>query len=103
MLTTVLAISAASWGVVMALAPLLQLRRMLRQHSADDVSVGYLSLLMPGFILWIAYGTAISDIALIVPNSVSALVTGVTIAIAVRYRRKSRTLDESFKTPAGAG
>jgi len=46
--TTVLAVAAASWGVVMALAPLLQLRRMLGRRSSDDVSIGYLVLLLPG-------------------------------------------------------
>lgn len=46
MLTTLLAVAAASWGVVMALAPLLQLRRMLHRDSSDDVSIGYLVLLL---------------------------------------------------------
>lgn len=86
MLTTVLAVAAASWGVVMALAPLLQLRRMLRRRSSEDVSIGYLVLLLPGFCLWVSYGIASGDIALVIPNTVAAVIAGGTIAVAVRLR-----------------
>lgn len=54
---TVLALAAATWGVVMALAPLIQLRRMLRRGSSDDVSLGYLVLLLPGFACGSATGS----------------------------------------------
>lgn len=87
MLTTVLAVAAATWGVVMALAPLLQLRRMLRRHSSDDVSIGYLVLLLPGFCLWVSYGIASDDPALVVPNTVATLIAGLTIVVAVRLRQ----------------
>lgn len=71
--TTVLAVAAASWSVVMALAPLLQLRRMLGGRSSDDVSIGYLVLLLPGFCLWVSYGIASGDTALLIPNSAAAV------------------------------
>jgi MtN3 and saliva related transmembrane protein len=51
MLQTVLAIAAAAWGVVMGVAPVLQISRMLRRGSSDDVSVAYLAVLVPGFLL----------------------------------------------------
>lgn len=86
-LTTVLAVAAASWGVVMALAPLLQLRRMLRRRSSEDVSIGYLVLLLPGFCLWVSYGIASGDNALVIPNTVAAVLAGVTIAVAIQLRR----------------
>lgn len=86
MLTTVLAVCAATWGVVMAVAPLLQLRRMLRRRSSADVSIGYLVLLLPGFCLWVGYGIASGDIALVIPNTVAAVIAGLTIAVAVRLR-----------------
>lgn len=85
--TDVLAVVAASWGVAMAVSPVLQIRRMLQTRSAEDVSLGYFSILLPGFALWIAYGTARGDLALVVPNSVALLVTITTVAIAVRLRR----------------
>lgn len=87
MVTTVLAVCAATWGVVMAVAPLLQLRRMLLRRSSADVSIGYLALLLPGFCLWVGYGSASGDIALVVPNTVAAVIAGLTIAVAVRLRR----------------
>ena len=87
MLETMLAVTAASWGVVMALAPVLQIRRMLMRRSSDDVSVGYLAVLVPGFVLWIAYGAATATPALVVPNIVAVLVVAATIALALRLRR----------------
>lgn len=89
MLTTVLGVTAASWGVVMAIAPLLQVRRMLRRRSSADVSVGYLVLLLPGFCLWVAYGIASGATALIVPNTVAALIAGLTITVALRLRPRA--------------
>ncbi len=81
-----LAVIAAAWGVLMAASPLLQIRRMLERRSSADLSLAYLAVLMIGFTLWIAYGIAIANLALIVPNSVALIVGLVTILIALRYR-----------------
>ena len=81
--------AAATWAVVMAFAPLLQLRRMLRRGSADDVSVGYLAVLLPGFALWAGYGVARGDLALVVPNCVALVVAAATCAVVVRLRRRA--------------
>ena len=86
-MTEVLAVLAASWAVIMGLAPLLQLRRMVHTGSADDVSIGYLLILLPGYGLWIAYGISAANLALIVPNSVALLVASVTTGYAVWLRR----------------
>ena len=86
MLVTVLAIAAASWGVLMGISPLLQIRQMLRLRSSRDVSVGYFIILLAGFGLWIGYGIAARNLALIVPNTVALLIGASTIAIAVRLR-----------------
>lgn len=83
---TALAFLAASWGVVMALSPVLQIRRILVYRSSRDVSVAYLSVIAIGFGLWIVYGVAIQNFALIVPNSLALLVGLVTIAVALRFR-----------------
>ena len=84
--TDVLAVTAATWGVAMAVSPVLQIRRMLQTRSAEDVSLGYFGILLPGFALWIAYGVARGDLALVVPNSVAMVVTVTTVAIAFRLR-----------------
>ena len=84
--TTALAIAAASWGVIMALSPLLQIRRMMRRRSSADLSIGYFMVLIVGFSLWIAYGTSISNYALVIPNVVALAVAVATIGVAASYR-----------------
>jgi len=87
MVVTGLAVSAAAWGVLMGVSPVLQIRRMVRQRSSRDVSIGYFSVLLVGFGLWISYGIASRNLALIVPNTVALLIGVSTIAIALRLRR----------------
>lgn len=79
-MATALGALAASWGVIMAIAPALQIRRMLTRRSSADVSLGYFSILLPGFGLWVAYGSARGDWALVVPNLV-AFAVGVTVLV----------------------
>jgi MtN3 and saliva related transmembrane protein len=86
MVVTGLAVAAAVWGVLMGVSPVLQIRRMLRHRSSRDVSVGYFSILLVGFGLWIGYGIAARNLALIVPNTVALLIGTGTVAIAVRLR-----------------
>ena len=81
-----LAIIAATWGVLMAVSPLLQIRRMVERRSSADLSISYLVVLMIGFTLWIAYGLSIGNLALIVPNSVALLVGLSTVLVAIHYR-----------------
>ncbi len=88
-MTDALAAIAASWGVLMALSPLLQMRRVLERRSSADLSISYLAVLQIGFSLWIAYGVALRNLAIIVPNGVAFLVGAATIAIAFRYRGSS--------------
>ena len=84
-----LAVAASSWAVLMGVAPVLQIRRMLRERSSRDVSLGYFTILLVGFLLWIAYGAAAGLLALVIPNSVALLVGTVVIVIALRLRRQS--------------
>ena len=89
MAVTGLAVAAAAWGVLMGVSPVLQIRRMLRQRSSRDVSVGYFTILLVGFGLWISYGITSRNLALIVPNAVALLIGVSTVAIAVRLRTPS--------------
>ena len=87
MALSVLAASASAWGVLMGLAPVLQIRRMLREQSSREVSLGYFAILLAGFGLWICYGMAAGNIWLVVPNGI-ALLTGLAlIAVTLRLRR----------------
>ena len=87
MVVTGLAVAAAVWGVLMGVSPVLQIRRMLRHRSSRDVSVAYFSILLVGFGLWIGYGIASRNLALIVPNGVALLIGVSTVAIALRLRK----------------
>lgn len=86
MLTTLLAVAAATWALLMALAPILQIRAIVRRRSAQGVSVGYFAILLVGFVLWVAYGVASDTVALVVPNAVAFLAALATIVVALRYR-----------------
>ena len=85
-MVTTFAIAAASWALLMAVAPLLQIWRMLQRRSSADVSVAYLLVLLPGFALWVAYGLVSDDIALVLPNAVAFMIGLSTVICAVRLR-----------------
>ncbi|MBV9795445.1 MAG: hypothetical protein JO016_16070 [Actinobacteria bacterium] len=87
MAQTFLATAASSWAVLMGIAPLLQIRRMLRQRSSREVSITYFAVLLVGFLLWIAYGAAAGLPALVIPNSVALLIGSAVIIVALRLRR----------------
>jgi MtN3 and saliva related transmembrane protein len=86
MVSTALGLIAASWAVVMALSPILQIREIRRRGSSQGISIGYLGVLLVGFGLWISYGTASSDLPLVVPNCVAFVVMACTIAVVLRTR-----------------
>ncbi len=81
-----LAFAAATWAIAMALGPVLQIRRIVDQQSSRGVSLSFFVVLLIGFGLWVAYGIAAANAALIVPNTVAGIVMAVTIGVAIRYR-----------------
>jgi MtN3 and saliva related transmembrane protein len=83
---TLLAFVASSYGVVMAISPMLQIRAILLSRDSSSVSAGYQRVLLVGFLLWLSYGIASDNWAIIVPNVVAAVVSAVTILVTVRYR-----------------
>ena len=50
-----LGLAAAGWGMLMALSPLLQIRRMVTRQSSADMSLAYLIVLQLGFGLWVTF------------------------------------------------
>lgn len=91
MTTTALAIVAASWGVVMGIAPMLQIRKILATASSRDVSLGFLAVYVLGFTLWLADGVALRNAAIVVPNVVSLVVGSAALAVAIRFRPRCGT------------
>jgi MtN3 and saliva related transmembrane protein len=84
--TEYLALAAATWGVAMAVSPLLQIRAIRAHQSSRGVSVGYQQVLLVGFVLWLSYGIALGNAAIIVPNIVAAIVSVATIVVSRCYR-----------------
>jgi len=87
-LETALGVAAAFWGIVMAISPGLQIRKMIHHRSSREVSVAYFLVLLVGFAIWVAYGISIENWFLIVPNAVAFTVCVTTIAVALRYRSR---------------
>jgi uncharacterized protein with PQ loop repeat len=85
-MTDALAVLAAGWGVLMALSPILQIRRMLERRSSADVSIGYLLVLQVGFGLWMGYGVALGNPAIFTPNSVAFAIGLLTLFVTIRFR-----------------
>jgi MtN3 and saliva related transmembrane protein len=86
---TFFAFVASSYGVVMAISPLLQIRAIMLTRTSAGVSAGYQRVLLIGFLLWLAYGIASDNWAIIVPNVIAAIVSLATIVITVRYRPRA--------------
>ena len=86
MVTSYLAVIAATWGVAMAVSPLLQIRAIRAHRSSKGVSVAYQQVLLVGFILWLSYGIALNNWAIIVPNVVAAIVSIATIFVSRHFR-----------------
>ena len=82
-----LGVAAAGWGVLMAISPLLQIRRMMARQSSADVSIAYLAVLEFGFLLWVGYGLSLGNLVILLPNTVAAIVGAATIAVAWLLRR----------------
>ena len=89
-MASVLGLVAAAWGLLMAVAPLLQIRRMIVRRSSEDLSLGYFAVLLPGFALWVAYGWAGADWPLVVPNAVALAVGLCTVLVGWRLRRREQ-------------
>lgn len=83
---TLLAVLASFWGILMALAPTLQIRHMIAIRSSSGISIPYLSVLVVGFALWFAYGIALQNLALIIPNLLAFIIGTTTIVVAKHYR-----------------
>jgi uncharacterized protein with PQ loop repeat len=81
-----LAVAAATGGVIMALAPLLQLRRIRERGHGDDVSIPFLLVIAAGAAVWLAYGVAMPNAALIIPNAVAIVTNLATALTAARHR-----------------
>jgi MtN3 and saliva related transmembrane protein len=98
---SVLAVTASSWGVLMGISPILQIRRMLREGSSREVSLGYFAILLTGFLLWICYGITAGNMALVIPNGVALLVGIALVTVVLRLRQRLGKVPARPAGPAG--
>jgi MtN3 and saliva related transmembrane protein len=85
--TDALGTAALIAGLLMAVAPVLQVRRMMHTRSSRDFSLGYPILLSIGFVLWMSYGVAIGNLPMMISNTASLTFMLITIGVALRFRR----------------
>jgi uncharacterized protein with PQ loop repeat len=78
---------AGTYGVLMALAPILQARRIRDRRSSADVSIIDIAVLEIGFALHLAHGISIGNRVLIATNTVSLVATNMTPSIAITDRQ----------------
>lgn len=80
-----LAVVTTCWGLLMGLAPLLQVRVIVRDRNSSGTSVGWVLILLVGFVLWSAYGAVNHDVPIVITNLVSLTVTATLLIIARVY------------------
>lgn len=83
----VLAVAATFAGLLMAISPIFQIRRIRRTRSSNDVSLLNLGLLCLGFVVWVSYGVSISNWVVAGTNTASLVFMVTTILVALSYRR----------------
>ena len=85
-----LAVLTTFWGLLMGLAPLLQVRVIVRDRDAGGSSLGWVLFLLVGFLLWLTYGLVNRDLPLVISNTVAVLVTSTLLATMWIYGRGGR-------------
>lgn len=86
MIQTALAAAVIVYGVAGAFSSLLQLRRMRKRRSSQDVCLAYLFVVSGGYVFWLVYGLAIRNVPLIVVDAVGGVAIFATICVAIRLR-----------------
>lgn len=74
----------------MAVALLPQLLKLLREKTAQGVSLVMFLTLFTGYILWITYGIMKKDPIITISNIVSFLINVCTMIVTMRYARRGQ-------------
>jgi MtN3 and saliva related transmembrane protein len=81
-----LGLAATAYGVLAALAALLQTRQMLARRASCDVSARFFAAYAGGYAIWLLYGLSVGSVPLIVVDAVGLLCGGLTLAVALSLR-----------------
>ena len=85
-MTTFLGFAATVYGVVGALAVLLQARQMLARGASCDVSLRFLGAYVGGYAIWLAYGLSMANVPIVVVHAIGLVTGAVTLTVALRFR-----------------
>lgn len=69
-----------------------QLIKSYKTKSTADLSISFLIALLSGVTLWIVYGLAVSDVPLIVANSISFFPLSCTLYLKIKWDVVNRPL-----------
>jgi len=83
---TLLALIATAYGLVGAASSLLEAARLVRTDSADEISLGFLGMLLGGYLVWLGYGISAGDDPLIITDAVGLVAGTITLSIAVQLQ-----------------
>jgi MtN3 and saliva related transmembrane protein len=85
-------IQASVMGVAMALAPLLQVRRIVARRHAGDVSQAFIWIIVVGAGAWAAYGLVKPDWYVAVPNLLGVVTNLATVLLARSYGARPESI-----------
>jgi len=71
---SIITILATIFGVIMGLANIPQAYKIFRRKSAKDISIITYTILLLGSMIWIIYGIALKNFAIILGNSIGTVV-----------------------------
>ena len=81
-----LGLAATAYGVLAALAALLQTRQMLARRASCDVSARFFAAYAGGYCVWLLYGLSVGNVPLSVVDAVGLLCGVLTLAVTLSMR-----------------
>jgi uncharacterized protein with PQ loop repeat len=85
-MSEMLAFGATAYGVVAALAVLLQARQLLARNSSCDVSARFFATYAGGYAVWLFYGALRHDLPLVIVDGVGLACAAMTLVVIVTLR-----------------
>lgn len=79
----------------MGLAPVAQIKHILKRRRSDDVSVHFFAVIAIGTMIWVAYGISITNWFIVIPNAVGCFFNIATILFVLRFRSAEPHTDNS--------
>lgn len=84
--TQVIAVAATCSGLILSVAPILQVRHVLEARDSGEVSLAWVTLIAVNSMLWGAYGIAKDSAVLIIPNALGSVTNSLTAAVVFHFR-----------------